>query len=148
VTLLKYLGYIPTHPDVADSSALILELTEGGSIDHYFENELRVQINDNWNEIRKHFILYGVSVGLSILHEHCIVHRDLKPGNILLNPEFEPIIGDFGCSFRLNSTNPQTFRLRTLHFCSLEILSEKLFNAAVDVYSFGMLIYNLFPNEI
>jgi small GTP-binding protein len=140
-TLLKCLGYVPADPDVADSPALVLELAEGGSIaQHLSTNALPL--------IRKHLILYGVAVGFSILHEQGIVHRDLKPGNILLNPEFEPIIGDFGSATRLDSTNPQTFRPGTLRFCSPEILGEKQYNTAVDIYSFAMLIYNLFTNRI
>ncbi|XP_056171312.1 LRR receptor kinase BAK1-like [Syzygium oleosum] len=47
---------------------------------------------------RKHIAL-GVARGLSYLHEDCslqIIHCDIKPSNILLDENFEPLIGDFG----------------------------------------------------
>ncbi|XP_077211605.1 putative LRR receptor-like serine/threonine-protein kinase At4g37250 [Tasmannia lanceolata] len=41
-------------------------------------------------------IARGVARGLTYLHEKKQVHGNLKPGNILLGPEMEPMIGDFG----------------------------------------------------
>ncbi|KAJ8770775.1 hypothetical protein K2173_021422 [Erythroxylum novogranatense] len=41
-------------------------------------------------------IAKGVARGLSFLHERKHVHGNLKPSNILLGPDMEPKIGDFG----------------------------------------------------
>jgi len=41
-------------------------------------------------------ILKGICRGLHYLHDHGVVHRDLKPSNVLLTPDAEPKIGDFG----------------------------------------------------
>lgn len=41
-------------------------------------------------------IAKGICRGLRYLHDHGVVHRDLKPSNILLTPDAEPKIGDFG----------------------------------------------------
>lgn len=41
-------------------------------------------------------IMKGICRGLEYLHAHGVVHRDLKPSNVLLTPEVEPKIGDFG----------------------------------------------------
>ncbi|GAY63484.1 hypothetical protein CUMW_225970 [Citrus unshiu] len=44
-------------------------------------------------------IALGSARGLSYLHEHCdpkIIHRDVKAANILLDEEFEAVVGDFG----------------------------------------------------
>jgi len=41
-------------------------------------------------------IVKGICRGLHYLHAHGVVHRDLKPSNVLLTPDAEPKIGDFG----------------------------------------------------
>ncbi|KAL8134072.1 hypothetical protein AgCh_009223 [Apium graveolens] len=44
-------------------------------------------------------IALGSARGLSYLHVHCvpkIIHRDVKAANILLDEEFEAVVGDFG----------------------------------------------------
>ena len=41
-------------------------------------------------------IAKGVARGLAFIHEKKHVHGNLKPSNILLTPEMEPIIADFG----------------------------------------------------
>ncbi|GMP39327.1 hypothetical protein CsSME_00010200 [Camellia sinensis var. sinensis] len=44
-------------------------------------------------------IALGSARGLAYLHDHCdlkIIHRDVKAANILLDKEFEAVVGDFG----------------------------------------------------
>ncbi|KAL7150212.1 hypothetical protein ABFS83_05G095500 [Erythranthe nasuta] len=51
----------------------------------------------NW-ATRKQVAL-GTSRGLEYLHEHCnpkIIHRDVKAANVLLDEDFEAVVGDFG----------------------------------------------------
>jgi len=44
-------------------------------------------------------IALGAAHGLEYLHEHCnpkIIHRDVKAANVLLDGNFEAVVGDFG----------------------------------------------------
>jgi serine/threonine protein kinase len=77
-TLLNCLGYIPPDPKSV-SAGIVLGLAEGGSIDQYIERDSAGHTDPRWTVNRKHIILYGVAVGLSILHENHIIHRDLNP---------------------------------------------------------------------
>lgn len=41
-------------------------------------------------------VALGVARGLAFMHQYGITHRDIKPGNILLDAQLHPKIGDFG----------------------------------------------------
>jgi serine/threonine protein kinase len=43
---------------------------------------------------KKSTIIFGIASGMAHLHSRGIVHCDLKPTTVLLNDQFEPVIGD------------------------------------------------------
>jgi len=55
-------------------------------------------------------VIEGNCKGLHHLHQGChnapIVHRDLKPGNVLLDDNMVPKLGDFGLSRIVPKTRP------------------------------------------
>ncbi|KAK1357756.1 hypothetical protein POM88_051012 [Heracleum sosnowskyi] len=60
----------------------------------------------NW-PVRQRIAL-GSARGLAYLHDHCdpnIIHRDVKAANILLDEEFEAVVGDFGLSKLMDYRN-------------------------------------------
>ena len=59
-----------------------------------------------WN--LRYQIVLGAAQGLAYLHHDCvppIVHRDIKANNILIGPEFEPYIADFGLAKLVDDGN-------------------------------------------
>lgn len=85
--------------------------------------------------------------GLCFLHEHDppIVHRDLKSQNLLVTRSYEIKIGDFGLSrFNTASNNPTLSNMcGTMTHCAPEIFSGDLFTPKADVYSMGMILWEL-----
>ena len=87
-------------------------------------------------------------------HQNLVVHRDLKPSNILVTPAGEPKLLDFGIAKLLQATDspdPATVtRLRffTQDYASPEQVSGQQIATASDIYSLGVLLYELLTGSL
>jgi serine/threonine protein kinase/tetratricopeptide (TPR) repeat protein len=89
-----------------------------------------------------------ICAAVSYAHRNLIVHRDIKPGNILVadGPDGapEPKLLDFGIARLLDdSPEPTRTRAMTLEYASPEQLSGAPIGIASDIYSLGVLLYEL-----
>ena len=69
---------------------IVMELLEGGSLDHLIETHKRVPELDVLN------IGIQVASALKAAYQRGVIHRDIKPGNILFNSESQAKVVDFG----------------------------------------------------
>lgn len=82
-------------------------------------------------------------------HRHMVIHRDLKPGNILVTRSGEPKLLDFGIARLLDaneeksSAAPASAQGLTLAYASPEQIEGSGLSASTDVYSLGVLLYEL-----
>ena len=84
-------------------------------------------------------------------HQNLVVHRDLKPSNILISTAGEPKLLDFGIAKLLNPElaapalvpTATALRLMTPDYASPEQVSGKAITTATDVYSLGVVLYEL-----
>jgi serine/threonine protein kinase len=81
-------------------------------------------------------------------HQHGILHRDLKPSNILIDPQDEPKVTDFGLAKRLGGDSGQTRTgavLGTPSYMAPEQAAGKVrdLGPACDVYGLGAVLYEL-----
>nr|APU94860.1 leucine-rich repeat receptor-like protein kinase [Pohlia nutans] len=97
-------------------------------------------------------IALGAARGLLYLHEHCdpkIIHRDVKAANILLDEDFEAVVGDFGLAKLLDHRNSHvTTAVRgTVGHIAPEYLSTGQSSEKTDVFGYGVLLLELITGQ-
>ena len=156
----KMLGRL-RHPNIAQlldggmtetgQPYLVLELVEGRPVDRWCEEQgLGVR------ERLELFLTICEAVGFA--HGNLIVHRDLKPGNILVTDQGIVKLLDFGVSKLLDAAaeggtdgptveTETTFRMMTPAYASPEQLSYHPTNVTTDVYSLGVVLFELLTGK-
>lgn len=88
-------------------------------------------------------IIWQTAQALHQAHEAGLVHRDIKPGNLLITPEGQVKITDFGIS-RVTDQVPLTATgqvMGTVQYLAPEQASGKPASPATDIYSLGIVAY-------
>jgi len=84
--------------------------------------------------------------GLHAAHEQGIIHRDIKPQNVLIDAKGEVKLMDFGIARMAETPEGVTqagLIVGTPHYMSPEQVQGKQLDARSDVYSMGVLIYEM-----
>lgn len=122
---------------------LVMELIEGQPIDRYC---------DEWrlNPLARIRLLLSVCAGLEYAHRNLVVHRDIKPNNVLVRADGRTTLLDFGIAKLLDddpadaaTVTLTAFRVITPLYASPEVLRGEPASTAMDVYSLGVLLYEL-----
>ena len=83
-----------------------------------------------------------ISQALSVAHRHDIIHRDIKPQNIMVQPDGNIKVMDFGIARAKNShLTTDNNVLGTAHYVSPEQTQGKVLGPTSDIYSLGIVMY-------
>src|SRR5262249_48107334 len=85
--------------------------------------------------------------GLAAAHERGVLHRDLKPENVMLDGQGKVRVTDFGLAGLEDSIRGDDVRSGTPAYMSPEQLTGREVTARSDVYSLGLLLYELFTGR-
>jgi Serine/threonine protein kinase len=146
------------HPNIAG-------LLDGGStadglpylVMEYFEGEPITKFSDSrMLGVEERLELFcKVCDAISYAHQNLVVHRDIKPSNILVTADGIPKLLDFGIAKLLHpdwsletaEATATMFRIMTPEYASPEQIQGLPITTASDVYSLGVVLYELLSGE-
>ncbi|KAF7842615.1 BRASSINOSTEROID INSENSITIVE 1-associated receptor kinase 1 [Senna tora] len=144
--LLRLRGFCMTPTE----RLLVYPFMANGSVASCLRERPETQSPLDW-PIRKRIAL-GSARGLAYLHDHCdpkIIHRDVKAANILLDEEFEAVVGDFGLAKLMDykDTHVTTAVRGTIGHIAPEYLSTGKSSEKTDVFGYGVMLLELITGQ-
>jgi eukaryotic-like serine/threonine-protein kinase len=126
---------------------LAMELVEGVSIDHHVKQQ-GLSIDQRLQ------LFLQVADAVAYAHAQLVIHRDLKPSNVLVTRDGQVRLLDFGVAQLIQDQAPHAEQLTrelgrpvTPAYAAPEVLGAKAVGTAADVYSLGVLLYELLTGE-
>lgn len=119
-----------------DTYYIVMEFVRG--------SDLKTAIQERGPINQRKVAEIGVQVcqALSVAHQQDIIHRDVKPQNIMIQPDGNIKVMDFGIARAKNSTAEKTSTvLGTAHYTSPEQAQGQILTPASDIYSLGIVLY-------
>ncbi|CAD8098984.1 unnamed protein product [Paramecium primaurelia] len=138
---LDHRGVIKLH-EVYESEQfvfLVFEFLQNKNLNDTLERGVTIPESQAFN------IINDLLETVQYIHEQGILHRDLKPDNILLRNETQKyVIIDFGLADIYREDGQYLFKkCGTPGYCAPEILCNQIYDQKVDVYSLGVILYQM-----
>jgi serine/threonine protein kinase len=130
------------YGETSDLAYIVMEYVDGPSLKALLDNQERFALAD---AVR---VMEGLLTGLQFSHERGVVHRDIKPANVMLTADGQAKIADFGIArIESSSITQMGTLLGTPAYMSPEQFMGQVVDARTDIYSSGVLLYQLLTGE-
>ncbi|MFV2059823.1 MAG: HEAT repeat domain-containing protein [Gammaproteobacteria bacterium] len=130
---------------LGNSNAISMEYFHSHSLSYEIKNKMT---SDHLRMIK---ILLDICKGMSFAHKAKVVHRDLKPANILVDDNDIVKIVDFGLAAAASQTDSRITKsgilVGTPTYMAPEQVRDKEIDARTDIYSLGILMYEIFTGQ-
>ncbi|RME74955.1 MAG: FHA domain-containing protein [Chloroflexi bacterium] len=125
---------------------IVMEYVPGGSL----KDRIKPDKPFTWEQALT--VVIPVADALAFAHERGVIHRDIKPANILMPQEDWPLLADFGLAKMEHSSRPNLTVpgqvLGTMAYAAPEQIQEGGIDARVDIYSLGIVLYELLTGRL
>jgi tRNA A-37 threonylcarbamoyl transferase component Bud32 len=89
-----------------------------------------------------------ISKGMDYLHQNRIIHRDLKSANLLMDEHELIKVADFGVARVKAESGVMTAETGTYRWMAPEVIEHKPYDSKADVFSFGIVLWELLTGKI
>ena len=122
---------------------LVLEFVEKGNLYRFYTDHPEYFADEK--KLLKMFA--EICLGLNHIHKNNMIHRDMKPENILISDLLEPKLCDFGWATKVVKDEQKTTFCGTFDYMAPEVFESQEYNSAVDIWSLGIILYELYHGE-
>lgn len=146
------IGHLLNHPNIQrlhelatlnHSEFLVLEYVPGDTLRHAFD--VRGTHRDAKDFPQAADLGLQLARALAYAHENHVAHRDLKPENVIVTPEGQAKVMDFGIAFmqgaRRVTWGPLSSQVGTPDYMAPEQIQGGRGDSRTDVYALGMILY-------
>lgn len=149
VAALRHANIVQMHDfGVHDSLYyMVMEFVEGQNLKTYLARHAPIR---PFSEIIP--LIEQIAAALTYAHEHGLVHRDVKPANVMLTPEEQVILTDFGIA-RMVSGEERLTQTGTgigtpAYMAPEQAEGRSDLGPAADVYSLGIILYETLTGHV
>lgn len=138
--VVKFVGACKKPP----VCCIIMEYLALGSVRSYLHNQqpfalsLKVSVD----------MALDIAQGMEYLHSQGVIHRDLKSENLVIADDLCVKITDFGIACFEWETSITTDDIGTYRWMAPEMITKKHFSKKADVYSFGIVLWELLTGHV
>ena len=120
---------------------LVIDYCDGEDLNKYIKKNGRI------SEKQTKIFMTQIASGLYYLYSLNLIHRDLKPHNILLSKNGNIKIADFGFVKDYTENSMFDTLCGSPIYMAPEILQHKKYDAKVDLWSIGIILYEMLSAE-
>lgn len=123
---------------------LIMEYVEGKTLKEIINKMGPLSLDRSLDYVHQ------ILAGLNHAHSYGVIHRDIKPQNIMITPEGQVKIMDFGLAMNLTDSTItyDTSVFGSVYYIAPEIAQKGSGDARVDIYSTGIVLYEMLTCQL